>query len=139
MWVINDRFHWYSIEDSAKRLWWKKKTLSQTFYGVLNTSQKQPFEVFFKIGVLKNLAMFKRKHLCWSFSLIKLHAFSPATLLKRDSNTGVFLWYCKIFKSSFFYRTPPVALFVELMLDYLIWEGFSHIMFHVVHHYLLCD
>ena len=29
-----------------------------------------------------------RKHLCWSLFLIK---FMPATSLKRDSNTGVFL------------------------------------------------
>ena len=34
-------------------------------------------QVFFKIGVLKNFAIFIGKHLCWSFFL--------------DSNTGVFL------------------------------------------------
>ena len=32
------------------------------------------------------------KHLCWSYFLIKLQACRFATLLKRDSNTGVFLW-----------------------------------------------
>ena len=32
-----------------------------------------------------------------------------ATLLKRDSNTDVFLRLCEFFKYSFFYRTPPVA------------------------------
>ena len=30
----------------------------------------------------------------------------PATLLKRDSGAGE---YCKIFKNTFFYRTPRVA------------------------------
>ena len=35
-----------------------------------------------------------------------------ASLLKRDSNTGVFLWNCDIFKNSFFYRTPSVDAYV---------------------------
>ena len=30
-------------------------------------------------------------------------------LLKRDSNTGAFLWFCEIFKKTFFYKIPPVA------------------------------
>ena len=36
----------------------------------------------------------------------------PATLLKRDSDTGVFLGWeiCKILKNTFFYRTTPVAV-----------------------------
>ena len=33
----------------------------------------------------------------------------PATLLKRDSITGVSCEYSKIFKNSFLYRTPPMA------------------------------
>ena len=53
-------------------------------------------QMFFKIDLLKNFAIFKGNHLCWSL-------FRPATLLKRDSNTGVFLsiWL--------FYRAPLVA------------------------------
>ena len=46
-------------------------------------------------GVLQkrsyNFATFARKHMSQSLFLIKLQAFRPATLLKRDSNTGVFL------------------------------------------------
>ena len=38
--------------------------------------------------VLKNFVIFTGKYLCWSHFLIKLQA---ASLLKRDSNTGVFL------------------------------------------------
>ena len=48
-------------------------------------------QMFFKIGVLKNFVIFTGKRLCWSFFLTKLQALRPATLLKRDSNTGVFL------------------------------------------------
>ena len=40
----------------------------------------------------KTLQLFTGKHLCWSLFLIKLQASRLATLLKRDSYTGVFLW-----------------------------------------------
>ena len=55
--------------------------------------QKQPSEVFCKIGVLKNFANFTGKHLCWSLLLIKLFSCE----------------FFELFKSIFFYRTPPVA------------------------------
>ena len=42
-------------------------------------------------AVLKNFAIFTGKHLCWSLSLIDLRASRPASFLKRDSNTVVFL------------------------------------------------
>ena len=43
--------------------------------------------MFFKIGVLKNIAIFTRKHLCWRLFLIKLHTSRPVTLLKGVSST----------------------------------------------------
>ena len=43
-------------------------------------------------AVLENIAIFPRKYLCWSLFLVKLQAFRVASLLKRGSNTGVFLW-----------------------------------------------
>ena len=49
---------------------------------------------FYKKAVLKNLVIFARKHLCWS-----------ATLLKTDSNTGVFLWILQNSKEHLFCRT----------------------------------
>ena len=50
-------------------------------------------------------------------SLFKKPAgWRPATLFKKYSSTDVFLWslqnFCKIFKKTFLYRTPPVAAFV---------------------------
>ena len=39
--------------------------------------------MFFKIGVLKYVANFTGKHLCWSLILVKLKSWSPAILLKR--------------------------------------------------------
>ena len=50
---------------------------------------KEPFADVFKINV----------HKIWRSS----------TLLKRDSNTGVFLWMLRNFYEQLFYRTPPLA------------------------------
>ena len=44
-----------------------------------------------KKAVLKNFTIFTGKHQCWSPFLKKLQPLRPGTLLKRDSNTGVFL------------------------------------------------
>ena len=55
-------------------------------------------QIIFKIDrCLKNFAIFTGKHLCWGLFLIKLPAFSSATLLKKVSNTGVFLWILRNF------------------------------------------
>ena len=54
-------------------------------------SQKQPPEELCKKTVFKNFAVSTGTHLCLSLFLIKLQTFRPATLLKKDSNTGVFL------------------------------------------------
>ena len=53
--------------------------------------QKQPPGMFCEKGVLKNLINFTGKHLCWSLFVTELWAFNSAYLLKRDSNTVVFL------------------------------------------------
>ena len=47
--------------------------------------------VLLKKGVLKKFVIFTGKHLCWSLFLRKLQVLRPAILLKRDSNTGIFL------------------------------------------------
>ena len=59
------------IEETNQVRMFYKKTLS-----IFRSSRSQKF---FKIGVLKNFAIFTRKHLCWSLFLIKLQA-------KRDSS-----------------------------------------------------
>ena len=46
--------------------------------------------MLFKKGVFKYFLNFTGKYLCWS------------------------LFFCEIFKNTFFYRIPPVAAFVEL-------------------------
>ena len=53
-------------------------------------------EGFCKISVPKNFPKLTGNYLCWSLFLINLQA-KPATLLKRDSNTSVFLWILRDF------------------------------------------
>ena len=81
------------------------------FDRVLITLQKQPFT-----DVLQNTCSYKfcnihRKRLVLeSFLYIKVRAWKPATLLKRDFNAGVFsckIW--QIFMNSFFYKIILVA------------------------------
>ena len=53
-----------------------------------------------------NNCNFHRNHLCWSLFWdqveVKLQAIRPATLLKRDSNTDVFLWILQNFYEQVF-------------------------------------
>ena len=56
-----------------------------------------------KKAVLKNFAIFTGKHQCWSLFLVKL--------LKRDSNTGVFLSILRDFYEHLFWRTDAKHCF----------------------------
>ena len=62
--------------------------------------------MFFKIGVLKNLAISTGKHLCWSLFLIKLQPWRHGTLLKTDSKTSAFQWILRNLWEHLFHRGP---------------------------------
>ena len=55
-------------------------------------------QIFVKISVFKNFAISTGKHLCRSLFLRKLQVLKPASLLKADSSTGVFLWILRHFQ-----------------------------------------
>ena len=61
--------------------------------------KRSHWQMFFKIGVLKDFANFTEKHLCWSLFLIK-KAWKPAPLLKKESRL-FFANIAKFFKSIF--------------------------------------
>ena len=67
----------------------------KTFLSAMNTylpiDKSIHSEVFYKKGVLKDFTNFTGKHQCQSFFLNKAAGLRPATLLKKDSGTGVFL------------------------------------------------
>ena len=76
--------------------------------------QKQPPEVFYKNAALKNFAIYTGKYLPWSLFFIKLQACRAAALLKRDSNTSVFLSILRSFQEHLFWRTSANCCFCLL-------------------------
>ena len=80
-------------------------------------------QMFLKIGVLKNFANYTGKHLHWSLFLIKLLAWRPVTLLKKDSNTGVFLWNLRNLWEHLFYRTLLVVDFEFLKVLQIVMKS----------------
>ena len=80
---------------------------------------KQPPEVF-----LKFFANFTGKHLCWSLFFTKLQAFRPATLLKIDSYTSVFLWNLRNSEEHLFWRASERLL---LCIDYFTYIDFCNL------------
>ena len=66
-----------------------------------------------KKDVLENFTKFTVKHLRKSLFLNKVTGLRPATLLKRDSDTGVSLSVLQHFQEHLFYRTPPDDCFIS--------------------------
>ena len=92
--------------------------------------------MFFKIGILKNFAIFTRKHLCWSLYLTKLQTCRPVTYLKSNSNTVVFLWLLQILKNTNFEKHLRTAAFeiqwkcflihkIGIIILNLLWKTYS--------------
>ena len=84
-------------------------------------------------GLLKNFGNFTGNYLCWNILLIKLQAFSPATLLKRLQHrcfavkclrTPILKNICErlllIFIRSFSYFSR-----IFFLIIYLIWQNFT--------------
>ena len=63
--------------------------------------------MFCEKGVLRDFAKFTGKHMC----LILFFA----TLLKKDSKTGVSCEYCEIFKSAYFEEHMWMAVTVSIL------------------------
>ena len=91
-------------------------------------------QMFFKIGVLINFAIFTRKQLCWSLFLIKLqairlqkrleHMYFPVNIAKflRTAFVIEHLW-CLFLK-----RTPSLSyLFIISIIDKLLYSN-SHLL-----------
>ena len=67
--------------------------------------------MFFKIGLLKNFAIFTGEHLCWSLFFNKVAGLA-CNFIKKEAPTQLFSWeHCKIFKKGFLIEKPLVAVF----------------------------
>ena len=90
----------YSVVFNKKiNLLMRNASATNIFLGKLWIFQKQPLEVFYGKAVFKILAIFTG-WIC-----------RPATLLKRDSNTGVFLWILWNLSEHLFWRTSANSCF----------------------------
>ena len=67
----------------------------------LTVSRSSSLQMFFKLGVLKNLAKFTGKPQCCTIFLIMFQAFKHAILLKGDSSQAFFCKFCQTFKNTF--------------------------------------
>ena len=84
--------------------------IQSTYQGQVKSSH----QCFIIKAVLKNFAIFTGKCLCWGLFLIENF---KATLLKRDSNAGVYFEYCQIFKISCFEEHLLTAASIRCYLD----------------------
>ena len=58
--------------------------ISFIYFFSISTFRSSRSQMFFKVGVHKNVANFTEKHLCWSLFVIKLQAFRPGcNLIKK--------------------------------------------------------
>ena len=89
--------------------------------------QNQPIEVYYKKAVFKNFAIFTGKYLCWSLFLIRLQAWRPANLLKRDSNTDIFIVNIAIFLRAPVLKTicKRLVLWIQRMNSQQWWNTIS--------------
>ena len=72
--------------------------------------QKQSFADILQRGVLKSFANFTRKHLCWRSLFNKTAGLKAWNFIKKRLQHKFFsVKFAKLFKNTFFYRTPPVA------------------------------
>ena len=103
-WIQRDTPCFSVFSSNAGKYEPEKTPYLDTFLTVKVQVRSSRFAIIFKVGVLNNLATFAGKHLCF-----QVCNFRPSILLKRDSNTGVFLWILRIFWERVFYRTPLLA------------------------------
>ena len=77
-----------------------------SFWERSSITQKQPPEVYYKKGVLKNFAKLTGKHLCQSLFLNKA-ASTAYNFIKKETLAQVFSCeFCKIFKNPFLTEHP---------------------------------
>ena len=84
------------------------------------------------------MKLLSRKHLNWGVFLINLQAYRSPFLLKRDSNTGVFL--IKSFKNSYLCRTPHCYYTFSnfyVMIEYFgrLWVQNWHFWYFLGHYF----
>ena len=85
-------------------------------------NDRSRLQMFFKIGVLKNLAIFIRKHLSWSLFFIKLQAFIWKRLQHKCFHVKIakFLWTAFLQKTSGGCFCNENKIFMNIQVQYLL-------------------
>ena len=79
--------------------------------------QKQPPEVFYKKGVLKNFAKFTGNHLCQSLFFNKVAGLRPVTLLRMNLWHRCFPVNFEKFLRTPFWRNTSGILFLDIIFS----------------------
>ena len=119
-WILHKRTSWCSylqlkvIVAQLCRLP-SSNGFSNTSNGLIFLRRFYQFEDVLQNGCSKNFLKFHKKTPALESLFLKLQAFSPVTLLKRDSNTGVFVWNFKKTLMTSFLRNSSGSSFWELV------------------------
>ena len=100
-------------------------SVKNSLHSMMNRGSR--WQMFFKISVLKNFAIFAGKHLCWSLFLEKLQTWRSATLLKKTPIQMFSCEYCGIFKNTFF-----IEHFRWLLLNKEEWGGYKRFLSKII-------
>ena len=72
--------------------------------------------VLLKKVVLTNFVIFTGEHLCWSLLFNKIAGVQACNFVKKDFNTGVFLWILRNFPEHIFWKTLSNGCFSPFSL-----------------------
>ena len=87
---------WF-LRNFWENLYWEMVFFTVIFSKLCKKLRSSHQRCSIKKDVLKTFVIFTRKHLCCSPFLIKSEDWRPKKLIKRDSNTGAFLWILQNF------------------------------------------
>ena len=108
---VSQRFFFQKIK------WMKSPKITSKF---LPSCRKSCSQVFFKIVVLKNFAIFTVKQLCWSVFLSKVTLIEQVTLSKKTIQHRCFPVHFTRLKSTYYMVHLQVNNFVMIKLIVLI-------------------
>ena len=105
--LFHQKFPLLSYDLKTVKKWCKKfelKFLENTFWRCRSIC----LQMFFKISVLENFAIFTRKYRCWSLFLIKLH--THMALKKRLKHMCLPVNITKFLRIAFLWNNPMAVL-----------------------------
>ena len=111
---------------------------------IKNRCRSSRSQMFFKISVLKNFAIFTGKHLRWSLFLIKLQAFrcSPVNTAKF-SRAAVFIEHLRwlllqMFCFILYFQKDVTEYIVAIHCIIVSFQNLKPISFAIIHFHSLC-